>query len=644
MTEITEGEIKETFGDKTFYKGLDYYDGRRVLDTVRIGSILYAQVLGSSSRPYEVRASISEMHTECTCPVGSMCKHGVALFLKWVHEPSSFIDADKFLLSLEKMSKSEVIGIIEKIIKQNPSLISEFSIETEEKPEINIDAISEKIGWIVHGELDYYNIDDAIGSLEEIKSIADRLKEKGSYKNAADIYLALVKGGTTAYEEGADDSDGNLGDFVILCVTGFNECMERIDDISYKNKLLERILDIIKEGDYGLETEEMLYGIVTDENIQRVEEYLLEKLEEKRKSASDFSYKYKKEGTLELLIELYGKLGKPGEKLRLARYELTEKEDYARLANVFLEENRIEEAFGTVRKGLMLSGEPLSVLNNLYFRLAERLLREKPGLVDFETSLGVALEILSRQFDKEEYEVIKQVFSGIGRPEEFKSAMRKGLKNRDSVVRALLHDGELKPAIDMVREEPRISSWLIIDVARAAMEKNMIEESALLTRMVLESGWADDRPPMKSLLNSMVKASDIKTLRELCNHISKKGSSGTAILLIPHLMRKAPELAGKLSKNFINAMPVELVIKVAGTVAGKAPDEGVSLCRLRINEDILRSHVHYDKAVLLLGTVRDIYEAKENKAKWIEFIRRFAAENKGKRKLIEKVRKEFGVV
>ncbi|VVB93310.1 Uncharacterised protein [uncultured archaeon] len=644
MTELTEGTIKETFGDKTFYKGLDYYDGKRVLDTVRIGSALYAQVLGSSAKPYEVTASINEMHTECSCPVGSMCKHGVALLLKWIHEPSSFIDADKFLLSLEKMSKSEIIGIIEKIIKQNPSLINEFYIEKEEKPEINIDAISEKIGWIVHGELDYYSIDDAIGSLEEIKSIADRLKEKGSCKNAADIYLALVKGGMTAYEEGADDSDGGLGDLVIQCVTDFNECMEKIDDVSYKNRLLERILGIVEEEDYGLETEEMLYGIVTDENIRRIEEYLLEKLKEKRKSASDFSYTYKKEDTLELLIGLYGKLGKPGEKLRLARYELTEKEDYARLANVLLEENKIEEAFDTVKKGLMLSGETLSELNELYFTLAERLIQKKPDLVDFKTSLSVALEMFSREFDKEEYEIVKKVFSGIGGLEEYKSAMRKDLKNRDSAMRALLHDGELKSAIDMVRTEPGISSRLIIDVARAAMEKNMIGESALLTRMVLERGWADDRPPVKELLNSMVKASDTGTLEELCKHISKKGSSGTAILLIPRFMKKAPELSGMLARNFINAMPVELVIKVAGEVARKAPEEGVSLCRLRINKDILRSHVHYDKAVLLLGVIRDIYEAKGNKAKWTEFIRRFAAENRGKKRLIEMVRKEFGVV
>ncbi|VVB88716.1 Uncharacterised protein [uncultured archaeon] len=76
-----------------------------------------------------------------------MCKHGVALLLKWIHEPSSFIDANQFLLSLEKMNKREIISIIEKILKQNPSLINEFLMEKEDKPEINIDAISEKIGW-----------------------------------------------------------------------------------------------------------------------------------------------------------------------------------------------------------------------------------------------------------------------------------------------------------------------------------------------------------------------------------------------------------------------------------------------------------------------------------------------------------------
>ena len=56
----------------------------------------------------------------------------------------------------------------------------------------------------------------------------------------------------------------------------------------------------------------------------------------------------------------------------------------------------------------------------------------------------------------------------------------------------------------------------------------------------------------------------------------------------------------------------------------------------------MQSHVHYDKAVSLLSVVRDIYAG--NEAKWQEFIKRFADENKSKKKLIEMVRKELKVV
>lgn len=570
-----------------------------------------------------------------------MCKHGVALLMKWVHEPSSFIDADQFLLSLERMSKSEIISIIGKILKQDPSLTSEFLMEKEEKPEINIDAVSEKIGWIVHGELDYYRIHDAVQSLEEIKSIADKLKEKGSYKNAAEVYLALVKGGVTAYEEGADDSDGSLGDFVSECLEDFNECMEHIDDISYKNKLLERILEMVEKEDYGLDTQEMLYGIVTEENIQRVEEYMLEKLEEERKTALDFSYKYKKEDTLEMLIELYEKLGKHEEKLRLARYELVDKEDYARLAEVLQEEKRFEEAFDAVKKGLALLGESRD-LNELYFDIARTLLSQKPELIDFNTSLDAALDMMSHYFDKEKYEAAKEVFEGIGKLKDFKSAVHKSLRNRNSAVSALLHDGKLKAAIDTIRAEPGISPETMIMVSKAALDKGMKEESGMLTGMVLERGWTSDKPPVKELLKAMVDVSDTNALQDLCGSILKKGERGAALLLIPLLLKKAPELSALLVNNFMRDVPVEMVVKVAGAVAKKKPDEGAALCRMRINEDILQSHVHYDKAVYLLSAVREIYAG--NEAKWLEFIRKFAAESRGKKKLIEMVRKEFGVV
>ena len=93
MTELTENEIREIYGDKTFFKGQNYYDGGHVLRPAKVENTLYAQVLGSAAMPYEVRAYIDDnnMRTECSCPVGNMCKHGVALLLQWINDPSSFI-------------------------------------------------------------------------------------------------------------------------------------------------------------------------------------------------------------------------------------------------------------------------------------------------------------------------------------------------------------------------------------------------------------------------------------------------------------------------------------------------------------------------------------------------------------------------
>ncbi len=647
MTKLTEDAIRDIFGDKTFFKGQDYYNNGHVLGPVKIENTLYAQVLGSASVPYEVRANIDDpdISTECTCPVGGMCKHGVALLLQWANDSSSFTDADTFIGSIEKMSKDEIINILKSLIKQKPSLINEFSLETGEKPEVNIDAISEKIGWIVHGELDYHHVWDAIRRLEEIKKSADRLMEKGSYKGAAEIYLALVKGGVTAYEEGADDSDGGIGDFVSGCIENFNECMAGIKDSSYKDKLLEKILGIIGGEDYGLEISEMLCGAVTVENIGKIESYIMGKLDAARKNSDNFSYnsyKYEKAEAFEILDRLYEKIGKSEEMLRLAQHELVEREDYVRLADVLAQNERFEEAFDTVKKGLAQPGDINSGLNELYFDLAKVLVAGKPNLIDFKTSLEVIIEMMSHHFDKEEYEKAKEVFRSIGKLEEFRAALRKSLKNRDVFVHMLLHDGELKAAIDAVKTE-QVSPHIMLMVSKAAKDEGMMEESGLLTRMMLERGWTDARLPVGDLLEVMVDTSDMSALRDLSYSILKMRSARTAILLMPYLMKKAPELAAALAKKFVDEVPVELVAQVARAAAVKAPYEGVTLCRMRINEDVLRSHVHYDKAALLLVTIRNIYAAKGKESEWHVFIRGFVMENKGKKKLIERLKREFEV-
>ena len=128
----------------------------------------------------------------------------------------------------------------------------------------------------------------------------------------------------------------------------------------------------------------------------------------------------------------------------------------------------------------------------------------------------------------------------------------------------------------MPEEKLRLAQYELVDKEDyARFVKVLVEESSQLTRIVLERGWADSSPPMEELLKVMMEDLDLKALQDLCDRIVKKGNSGTAILLIPYLMEKSPQLAAMLAKSFINAMPVELVIKVARVVAEKRLKKGL---------------------------------------------------------------------
>ncbi|MBC2746075.1 MAG: hypothetical protein HF975_03550 [ANME-2 cluster archaeon] len=643
MMNITQDMIKDSFSERTFYRGLDYYENGYVIGPVILDNTLYARVIGTMETPYEVKAFINnhKIDTKCTCPVGYKCKHAVALLLNWVHEPSSFIDSNKFITSLNSMSKHEIINIVKKIINHNPAIVCEYSINADERPQINIDAISNKIDWIVCEDLDYYHIWDAVRKLEEIQDIADGLMDKELYKNAAEIYLELIKGCITAFDQGADDSGGSMGEFAIQCVSDFNQCMKQINDPAYKDMLLETILDIANNEDYGLDTWDMLFGIINKDNISHVEEYLLEKLNAEKKYASESHYQYKKNNIIHVLMDLYAHIGMPQEKLRLAQFELITRDDHIRLANVLIGEKRYEDAFDIIKKGMALSEGSFNDLQKLYFSIASILIDQKPDLVDFSTSIDFAFDLMSRYFYKDDYEKIKKVFSGIGKLEEFKATMLTNMPNRNAVVSALLHDGDLQAAIDVILTEPKISSNIIIDVSKTAVDKGMEVESSRLTKIAIERGWMNAGPPMDTLLKVMTGVLDMHTLENMCNSIIKKGSYGNALMLIPYLLDRYPELSAALVMNFITHMPVEVVGQVACAVAKKSPKQGASLCRIRINEDILRSHIHYDKVVFLFKIMRGICSSIGKESDWVRCIRSFAAENKGKKKLIDMMRKEF---
>jgi uncharacterized Zn finger protein len=87
VSQLSERRLVELFGEVTLARGQEYVRQGRVghiaMGSGTGGSLIQAQVSGSSSRAYQTvaryDAARGTISTSCSCPVGYDCKHGAAL-------------------------------------------------------------------------------------------------------------------------------------------------------------------------------------------------------------------------------------------------------------------------------------------------------------------------------------------------------------------------------------------------------------------------------------------------------------------------------------------------------------------------------------------------------------------------------------
>ena len=80
----------------------------------------------------------------------------------------------------------------------------------------------------------------------------------------------------------------------------------------------------------------------------------------------------------------------------------------------------------------------------------------------------------------------------------------------------------------------------------------------MLMRMALERGRINDLPRVGELLKVMIDVSEMPVLQSLCDRILKNKDRGTALLLMPYLLKKSPELSALLAKLDARALSPEL--------------------------------------------------------------------------------------
>jgi uncharacterized Zn finger protein len=624
MRLITEDEIREVFGEKTFSKGLIYFESGYVKTGIRKGDTLTGSVLGSVQNPYTVRITITDdIHSECTCPVGEMCKHGVALLLQWVTDKDSFVDLDHLLTLLKKRSKDELIETIHSMLESDPALASKilFSEEVKEK-NITIAAISRRLDHM-RKELPNFVTPEIIRELEKMKKIGDNLTEEGLLSDAAEIYLRLIEWGGDAFEEDIDDRNGMLTDVLMCCAEDFGRNAEKLSE-EQKKALICRATNFIEAEDYGLEIEMLLSGLASKENMSLLETELLKKIPGECEE-------YYRGRVLDILTYLYEKLDMGEDALRMLRETgLTNEDDYVRLVEALMRQKKSTESFEYVQEGLQAEDIQDTRLHELYFTVLHQILLEegKEFEVNVREATAYAVHLLSSHFNLEVFEIIKNVFQKMGKCEQLISDIREKCDDYTAAM-ALLFDNRFDELVDHALSATTLRPVLLVKAAEVAKRRGRIEAAKELTGKALKEGLILTGPTIDELIRLVVKESDENELKETMDSIQ---NIFAAEVFIDALLERNQEYGVLLLRRFIAEIRKETMERYVMKMENEYAKE---MCRLWISETMRQSYEYSDDVIDILEVMKGIMEKEE----WNEYISTFIEENSGEKKLLEKIRR-----
>jgi uncharacterized Zn finger protein len=128
---LSEDEIRQAATEKSFERGEDSYDQGAVLEIVRRGRTVYAEVEGSEADPYTVRITFSTHgipEGTCTCPYdyGGWCKHLVAVGLSMVRGTQPIESRPTLAQLLDRLNLVQTQGLIQALAEDNPQLLDEI--------------------------------------------------------------------------------------------------------------------------------------------------------------------------------------------------------------------------------------------------------------------------------------------------------------------------------------------------------------------------------------------------------------------------------------------------------------------------------------------------------------------------------------
>ena len=184
---------------------------------------------------YRVEVNLDNLGCSCSCPYGTNCKHGAAVLLQYHN--GDCVDGDEIEKRLDSMNREELMGVIEKFIRLDPSNLIYLGVYQggEGKPDKErTEALDKEVFSRIKGLLhSYQSVDDVEELGKFIKVYEDVLTKKQIF-----YMLEFLVRNCEEYEWFYDDySDNYFGDIVF----------KNLWDALYIQELEESDFEILQE-------------------------------------------------------------------------------------------------------------------------------------------------------------------------------------------------------------------------------------------------------------------------------------------------------------------------------------------------------------------------------------------------------------
>ena len=215
--------IKANADLKVFERGENLYKNRAISKASIQENRLTGKCAGNEMPYYDITIELDDYgvrKAECSCPFNfpGYCKHVVALLLKYVNEPDSFVVRKSASELINSINKDELAALLTKLVQEKPDIydwIELYSKSFESSSVVKNEAIVE-VSRQTFRRI-FNRIDSTSDDLSSVELSATKFLEIGDANSAVKKLLSAIEDEiqeypeSSYYDEGYDSEVENLG-------------------------------------------------------------------------------------------------------------------------------------------------------------------------------------------------------------------------------------------------------------------------------------------------------------------------------------------------------------------------------------------------------------------------------------------------